>query len=61
MNISVVARSFDLPHVPVRCDRCDAPARVVKAQLDMGHRELTETLTYRCDSCEREITRRIDS
>ena len=62
MNITVVARSSDLLHVMlVRCDRCEAPARLVNAQLDMGHHEVTETWTYRCESCEREITRRVDS
>jgi len=62
MNIIVVARSSDLPHVtPVHCDRCDTQARFVNAQLDMGHRELTETWTYRCESCEQEITRKVDS
>jgi hypothetical protein len=62
LNITVVARSPELLHViPVRRDRCEAPARLINAQLDMGHHEVTETWTYRRESCEREITRRVDS
>jgi hypothetical protein len=62
MHITVVARSSDLPHLtPITCDRCEAPAVLVTAQLDMGHRELTETWTYRCESCRLTITRKFDS
>jgi hypothetical protein len=62
MNITVVARSSELLDVvPVRCDRCETPARLINAQLDMGHHQVTETWTYRCESCERKITRRVDS
>jgi hypothetical protein len=62
MIITVVARSPDLPHViPVRCDWCDAQAHLISGQLDMSHRKLTETWTYKCETCEREITRKEDS
>jgi DNA-directed RNA polymerase subunit RPC12/RpoP len=59
MHISVVARSSVLPHMmPITCDRCEATALLVTAQLDMGPCELTETRSYRCESCGHTITRK---
>lgn len=62
MHITVVARSSGLPHMtPITCDRCEVPALLVTAQLDIGHREVTETRTYRCESCGHTITQKVDS
>jgi DNA-directed RNA polymerase subunit RPC12/RpoP len=62
MHITVLAHCSGLPHMtPITCNRCEASAPVVTAQLDIGQREVIETRTYRCESCGHMITQKVDS